>query len=65
MELGKLDLSPFFGEADAEVKAWRAKQGYELSGVRWEIDGHWLAEWNKDASKIRADVSWVLKEIDN
>src|SRR4051812_25720947 len=46
------------GEAHAAVKAWCTKNGYELSGVRWEIYGHWIEEWNKDASKIRTDVGW-------
>ena len=48
-------------EAHAAVKVWCAKNGYELSGVRWEIYGHWVEEWNKDASKIRTDVFWLVK----
>src|SRR5436190_1691652 len=46
---------------NAAVKAWCSKNGYELSGVRWEIYGHWLEEWNKDASKIRTDVQYLIK----
>jgi effector-binding domain-containing protein len=48
-------------EAHAAVKVWCAKNGYELSGVSWEIYGHWVEEWNKDASKIRTDVFWLVK----
>ena len=50
------------GEAHKAVKEFCAKKGYELSGVRWEIYGHWLEEWNKDASKIRTDVFYLLRE---
>jgi len=49
------------GEAHAAVKGWCATNGYELSGVRWEIYGHWVEEWNEDASKIRTDVFWLVK----
>lgn len=27
----------------------------------WEIYGHWLDEWNKDPSRIRTDVFYLLK----
>ena len=36
-------------------------RGYRLAGVNWEIYGHWLEEWNKDASKIRTDVFYLVK----
>ena len=63
MAASTVHLGPYqrLGEAHAAVKSWCAKNGYELSGVRWEIYGHWIEEWNKDSSKIRTDVYCQVK----
>ena len=48
------------GEAHSEVRRWCADHGHRLSGVCWEIYGHWDNSWNADPSKIRTDVFHLL-----
>jgi|SRR5579871_2910990 len=48
------------GEAHSAVRGWCDTQGLRLSGVCWEIYGHWEESWNKDPSKIRTDVFHLL-----
>lgn len=48
------------GEAHAAVRKWCAEHGHRLSGVCWEVYGHWEEGWNADASRIRADVFHLL-----
>jgi len=43
------------------IENWCAAQGRKPLGIGWEIYGHWLEEWNKDPSKIRTDVFWLLR----
>lgn len=50
------------GEAHAAVRQWCADHGHRLSGVSWEVYGHWEEGWNADASKIRTDVFHLLEE---
>ena len=35
-----------------------------LAGPNWEIYGHWVDEWNRDPSKIRTDVFYLIKKSD-
>ena len=58
-----IHLGPYqkLGEAHAAVKGWCARNGYALAGPKWEIYGHWLEEWNRDASKIRTDVFYLVR----
>jgi effector-binding domain-containing protein len=49
------------GEAHQAIQQWCAAQGRTPTGTNWEIYGHWVDEWNKDPSKIRTDVFWLLK----
>ena len=49
------------GEAHQAIRQWCAQHGYTLAGPNWEIYGHWIDEWNKDPSKIRTDVFYLLK----
>ena len=49
------------GDAHAAIHQWCAQHNYELAGPCWEIYGHWLDEWNRDPSKIRTDVYYLLK----
>src|SRR5262249_46542964 len=44
------------GEAHSAVRHWCAERGHPLSGICWEIYGHWDERWNADPSKIRTDV---------
>lgn len=50
------------GEAHAAIRQWCAEQGHELTGVSWELYGHWDESWNQDPSQIRTDVFHLLKD---
>ncbi len=43
------------------IRDWCAKHGHLLAGPNWEIYDHWTEEWNRDASKIRTDIFYLLK----
>jgi len=49
------------GAAHAAVTDWSKANGHQPAGPNWEIYGHWLPEWNKDPSRIRTDVFYLLK----
>ena len=49
------------GEAHLAIHDWCAAQGQALAGPNWEIYGHWVDEWNRDPSKIRTDIFYLLK----
>jgi effector-binding domain-containing protein len=49
-------------DAHAAIRKWCAGHGHQLSGVSWEIYGHWEESWNTDASKIRTDVFYLLHD---
>src|SRR5579859_3261713 len=49
------------GDAHSAIRQWCAGQGRQLSGVCWEIYGHWEESWNHDSSKIRTDVFHLLQ----
>ena len=53
---------PLLSEAHAAVREWCAKHGHRLSGISWELYGHWQEEWNNDPSKIRTDVFHLLHD---
>jgi effector-binding domain-containing protein len=48
------------GGAHQAVQAWCAANK-RTPVESWEIYGHWVDEWNKDPSKIRTDVFYLLK----
>jgi effector-binding domain-containing protein len=48
------------GEAHQAIRQWCAQNGHVLAGTCWEIYGHWVNEWNKDPSRIRTDVLYLL-----
>jgi effector-binding domain-containing protein len=50
------------GRAHAAIREWCAEHGHRLSGVRWEIYGHWEASWDADPSKIQTDVFHLLED---
>jgi effector-binding domain-containing protein len=50
------------GDAHGAVREWCNQHGHQLSGVCWEIYGHWEESWNKDPSKIRTDVFHLLRD---
>jgi len=47
-------------DAHAAIREWCTTQQRRFSGTCWEIYGHWEQSWNKDASKIRTDVFYLL-----
>jgi effector-binding domain-containing protein len=49
------------GAAHQAIRQWCGQHGYTLAGPNWEIYGHWIDEWNKDPSKIRTDVFYLVK----
>ncbi|MDB6076864.1 MAG: Bacterial transcription activator, effector binding domain [Akkermansiaceae bacterium] len=57
-------FGPYAGlsEAHAAIRRWCAGHGQRLTGVCWEIYGHWDESWNADPSKIRTDVFYLLQE---
>jgi effector-binding domain-containing protein len=50
------------GNAHSGIRRWCGEHGHQLSGVCWEIYGHWDENWNTDPSKIRTDVFHLLEE---
>jgi effector-binding domain-containing protein len=56
-------MGPYGGlhAAHKAIRDWCAKHGHALAGVNWEIYGHWEDAWNKDPSRIRTDVFYLLK----
>jgi effector-binding domain-containing protein len=46
------------GKAHDAVLQWCEDRGLALTGVSWEVYGH----WNDDPSLLRTDVYWLLKE---
>jgi effector-binding domain-containing protein len=43
----------------AAVRDWCAANGHELTGVRWEIYGHWLED--QDPALFETEVYWQLE----
>ncbi len=42
------------------IRQWCQSNGYSAGGPNWEIYGHWQDEWNRDPSRIRTDVFYLL-----
>jgi len=53
---------PLLREAHAAIHGWCAEQKHQLSGISWEIYGHWQESWNVEPSKIRTDVFHLLRD---
>jgi effector-binding domain-containing protein len=49
--------------AHRAIRDWCVKQGYSLAGPCWEIYGHWDDAWNRDPSRIRTDVCYLVKTV--
>ena len=64
---GEVAITTHFGpyqqlrEAHEAIHRWCEVNGREPIRPCWEIYGHWLDEWNKDPSKIRTDVYYLLQ----
>jgi hypothetical protein len=46
-------------DAHRSVRDWCAAQGHVLTGVRWEIYGHWLED--QDPALFETEVYWQLE----
>ena len=56
---------PRLSEAHTAIRQWCAEHGHRLTGVSWEIYGHWDESWNAEPSKIRTDVFYQLRDDRN
>jgi effector-binding domain-containing protein len=50
------------GEAHDAVRRWAAENKHQLTGICWEIYGHWEESWNTDPSQIRMDIFHLLQD---
>jgi len=57
-------FGPYAGlsEAHGAIRRWCAANGHSLTGICWEIYGHWEESWNADPSQIRTDVFHLLAD---
>lgn len=44
------------------IENWCISHHRLMTGVAWEIYGHWQDDWNRDSSKIRTDVYALINE---
>ena len=49
-------------ETHARIRQWCAEHGQRLTGISWEVYGHWDESWNANPSRIRTDVFYLLQE---
>ena len=58
-----IHMGPYqrLGETHEAIRRWCSQQSYELAGPSWEIYGHWEEEWNRDPSRIRTDVFYLIR----
>jgi hypothetical protein len=47
-------------EAHEAICRWCGSNGHVLAGPNWEVYGHWTGECDRDPSKIRTDVFYLL-----
>ena len=52
---------PKLFEAHRAIHDWCARNDYAMAGPSWEIYGHWEEAWNRDSSKIRTDIFYLVK----
>ena len=55
---------PGLSKTHQEIRQWCDEQGHRLSGICWEVYGHWDDSWNNDPSLIRTDVFYLLQDFD-
>lgn len=51
---------PRLHEAHEAIHLWCQNNGHALAGPRWEVYGHWQDEWNREPTRIRTDVFYLL-----
>ena len=52
-------------EAHTKIRQWCAEHGHLLTGVSWEIYGHWEESWNTNPSKYAPMLFTYYKTKDN
>jgi effector-binding domain-containing protein len=52
-------LGPYsrLGETHAAIQKWCADHGHRLTGISWELYGH----WTDDVTQLRTDVFYLLQ----
>src|SRR5262245_29803383 len=48
------------GGAHDAIREWCRANRHRLTGVRWEIYGHWQKHWDADPSQIQTDVFYQI-----
>jgi effector-binding domain-containing protein len=48
------------GQAHDAIWAWCKANDHRVLGPRWEIYGHWQAEWDADPSRVQTEVSYLV-----
>ncbi len=48
------------GAAHDAIHQWCAAHQQRLAGPSWEIYGHWESDWDRDPSRIRTDIFYLL-----
>ena len=58
-----IHLGPYqeLGAAHEAIRVACAASGHQLTGVSWEIYGHWQSEWDANPSAIRTDVFHLVR----
>jgi effector-binding domain-containing protein len=46
-------------DGHAAVREWCAANGHELTGVRWEVYGHWRED--QDPARFETELYWLLE----
>ena len=54
-------VGPELATGDGFQLTLTTAHGHTLAGPNWEIYGHWVDEWNRDPTKIRTEVFYLLK----
>lgn len=49
-------------EAHRAIRSWCAQRGHSPAGLNWEVYDRWTDECERDPSRIRTDVFYLLKE---
>src|SRR4051794_17566260 len=51
---------PGLHAAHNAILQWCAANGYTPAGPSWEVYGHWEDGWNKDPTRIRTDIYYLV-----
>jgi effector-binding domain-containing protein len=62
MVVSAVHFGPYqnLGAAHDAIRTWCAANGHQLTGLNWEIYGHWQPEWDTHPASIRTDVFYQV-----